>query len=323
MTSQFEQRFDHLSADIAAAAKEFSAWSQGQLLAEQADSTPGEPLYHYTGEAALKGILTHERIWCFRHLHQRDLTEFEYSLGMARRIIKEVGNSDDFFVHLFCACLADLLDNNSLTDTFEFYMFSLSRHRDDARQWSEYGHAGKGYAIGFSPSLFQPDRTELQQNATDNLFVGRVIYGDEATDNRHRLVFRRAAEITGRYAAAHRDAVRRVGAVRYVRSVALEVIASQLVWNCLTAKSEQYGNEREVRYLLLGLPGQFDEHRKAFDGKHYVEAALPLKKEGSIAEILVGRLAPNDAEKELQQFLDQQGYAAIPIRRSSAVPEAR
>jgi hypothetical protein len=203
MTCTYENRLDHLPSELAAAGREFVAWSQEQLLAEQDESTPKEPLYHYTGEAALKGILSNERIWCFSHLHQRDRTEFEYSLAIARRIIEEVGRSEDFFVHHFCGCLDDLLDNNSFTDTFEFYMFSLSRHQDDPQRWVEYGHEGRGFAIGFAPTLFLPDETELKEQATENLHVGRVIYGDEATEQRHREVIERAAEITSRYAYAH------------------------------------------------------------------------------------------------------------------------
>jgi hypothetical protein len=102
------------------------------------------PLYHYTDEFALRGILTNQQIWCFRHLHQRDRTEFAYSLAIARRVIKEVGTTDEFFWHHFCGCLDDLLENNSLVDAFEFYLFSLSRHRDDRRHWLEYGDKARG-----------------------------------------------------------------------------------------------------------------------------------------------------------------------------------
>jgi len=318
MAQIYRDRLDHLPPELAAAAQEFVAWSQEQLLVEQVESTPTAPLYHYTGEVALKGILGNQHLWCFSHLHQRDKTEFAYSLGIARQVIHEVGLSNDFFTHHFCGCLDDLLNNNSLTDTFEFYMSSLSRHRDDPQQWVEYGHAGSGFAIGFAPKLFQPDETELKEQANENLHVGRVIYGDEATERRHRQVIEHAADITSRHGCAHIDAVRRLGPVPYLRTIVDEVIASQLIWNCLTAKSVRYANEREVRYLVLNLRGKFDAHRKTFDGKAYIEAKLPLKEMGSLAEILVGPLAPDDAEQKLRQFLDEQGYPAVPVSRSIA-----
>ena len=319
MSQSYENRHNHLPPELAAAAHEFVAWSQEQLLAEQDVSTPKAPLYHYTGEAALKGILTNERIWCFSHLHQRDKTEFAYSLAIARQQIKEIGRSANFFVHHFCGCLDDLLENNSLTDTFEFYMFSLSRHRDDPQQWAEYGHAGRGFAIGLTPALFLPNENELKEQANENLHVGRVVYGDEATEARHRHAIERAAEITSRYANANPDAVRRVRPVPYLRSIVNEFIASQLIWNCLTAKSLRYENEREVRYVLLNLRGKFDAHRKQFDGKNYIEATLPLRQSGNVVEILVGPSAAEGAEDKLREFLQAQGYLAVPVERSHAV----
>jgi hypothetical protein len=269
MTGSYDARHD-LPPEIAAAPREFVAWSQEQLLCEQGESTPREPLYHYTSEAALQGILSNERIWCFSHLHQRDLTEFEYSLAIARRLIREIGRSSDFFTQHFCGCVDDLLENNSMTNTFEFYMFSLSRHRDDAQQWAEYGHAGHGFAISFAPTLFLPDETQLKEQANENLHVGRVVYGDEATERRHRRAIERVAEITSRCGNAHPEAVRRAHPVTFLRSIVDEFIASQLIWNCLTAKSMHYANEREVRYLPLNLRGKFDLHRKVFDRKNYV-----------------------------------------------------
>jgi hypothetical protein len=157
MTDTFEDRKADLPAELRAALKEFTAWSQAQLLNEQNESTPTEPLYHYTGEEAIRGILTNQHIWCFRHLHQRDKTEFEYSLDIAREVMRSVGWDDDPFKRLLGTGLDDMLYANSLADAFEFYLFSLSRHRDDPQQWREYGQGGKGFAIGFAPSLFQPD----------------------------------------------------------------------------------------------------------------------------------------------------------------------
>jgi len=322
MNKPFDHRHDALPPELQAATREFVEWSQAQLLVEQNESTPFEPLFHYTGEDALRGILATQRLWCFNHLHQRDRTEFAYSLAIARRVIKQVGQTEDFFAHHFCGCLDDLLETNSLVDTFEFYLFSLSRHRDEKRQWADYGQKGRGFAIGFAPALFQPDQTELNEQANENLHVGRVIYGDGPTEERHRRVIESAAEITSRIANANLDAVN-TARVPYLTAMAKEVIASQLVWNCLTAKSTCYENEREVRYLLMNVPGKFDAHRKSFNGKRYIEAPLPLKKPGSIVEILVGPLAPPDAEAKVAEILKDYSYPEdILIRRSGILPGA-
>jgi hypothetical protein len=77
---------------LAAALIEFDGWSKAELLVEQGKSTPSEPLYHYTNEDSLRGILSAQRIWCFSHLHQSDREEFSYSLKLARRVISDLRN---------------------------------------------------------------------------------------------------------------------------------------------------------------------------------------------------------------------------------------
>jgi len=105
--------------------------------------------------------------------------------------------------------------------------------------------------------------------------------------------------------------------------MAKEVIASQMVWNCLTAKSIGYENEREVRYIIMNAPGKFDGLRKPLDGKFYIEANVPLKTAGNIKEILIGPLARADTEAMIAALLKEFGYPdGIPIRRS-AVPRWR
>jgi hypothetical protein len=106
----------------------------------------------------------------------------------------------------------------------------------------------------------------------------------------------------------------------YFSAVAREVIASQLIWNCLTAKHESFSNEREVRYIIMGVTSKFDPYRKHFNGKAYIETPLPLKAAGNIMEILVGPSAPSGAEAMIKTFLKANGYSeAIPVRHSDAV----
>jgi hypothetical protein len=307
-----------LPPELASALIEFDAWSKSRLLIEQDESTPTQPLYHYTDDVSLRGILSRQRIWCFSHLHQSDPTEFEYSLAIARRVIRDVGASPDFFTKHFCACLDDLLETNRLAGPFDFYLFSLSKHRDHAPQWREYGKDGYGYAIGFAPSLFQPERNDLDTDPTKNLHVGHVIYGDPATADRHRLVVAHAAEITSSVGNANIEAVRVAGPAYYFVSIARELLASQLVWNCLTAKDQRFADEREVRGIIMNVRASFDPYRRALGRRNYVEHELPLKTKGAIAEVLIGPRAPADAEAEVATLLHDEGFPDdIPILRSA------
>jgi hypothetical protein len=254
-------------------------------------------------------------------VHQTDSSELAFSLEIARRVISEVGQSADGVTRHFCACLNEVIDKTGLDTPFEFYLFSLSRHRDDERQWQEYGHGGLGFAIGFAPGLFAANEIELHEQANENVHVGRVIYGETATAARHRRVIERAAEITSRVAWANRGIVEQTNPRSYFLAMAFEVIASQLVWNCLTAKHCRYANEREVRFILMNLREKFNAHRRTEErsGRFYIEARMALAEIGNITEILVGPLARPGTEAIVADVLRAHRYPdGIPVVRSQA-----
>lgn len=206
---------------------------------------------------------------------------------------------------------------------FEFYLFSVSRHRDHGPQWQAYSHGGTGYAIGLSPALFQPDKDDLYEETNKNLHIGRVVYGDEATARRHELSVRSAADITSQIGSTHHQLVRDTGIATYLRVMAHELLASQMIWNCLTAKETQFEDEREVRGIVMNVRAKFDPWRRTHAGRDYVEHVLPLKEPGYITEILVGPDAPVDAEARVRALLKAESYPdAIPVRRAQAAISA-
>ena len=111
----------------------------------------------------------------------------------------------------------------------------------------------------------------------------------------------------------------RVNPTVYVETMAKEVIASQLIWNCLTAKNADFTDEREVRYVIMNLREKFDADRKTHNDRSYVETQLPLKIPGNIMELLIGPLAPPGSEEMIVELLRENGYPdGIRWRRSSA-----
>jgi len=307
-----------LPSSLAAAPQEFDQWSREQLLIEQQESTPTEPLYHYTDVTALRSILASQRMRCFSHEHQTDKAEFEYALAVAVSVLKKVRGTDDVFTQYFAECVLDMLELNKLSGPFEFYLFSFSRHRDHGPQWEAYGRRGTGCAIGLSPALFQPDKDDLYEEANKNLHIGRVVYGDGPTAARHELAVLAAAEITSRIGRANKDLVRAAGIANYLRAMAHELLASQLIWNCLTAKESRFEDEREVRGIIMNVRAKFDPWRRTHAGRNYVEHELPLKEPGSVVEILVGPNAPATAEATVTALLKALGYPeGIAVCRSA------
>jgi hypothetical protein len=310
---------NELPPELQPARHAFIAWSQKALLAEQDASTPTEPLYHYTDETALRSILKAQAFWAFSHLQQKDPAEFEYALRKAMEVLKEESRNKDPIKHHFAACVIDMLETNKLSGPFEFYLFSLSRHRDHGPQWAAYGHGGTGYAIGLSPALFQPEKNDLFEEANKNLHIGRIVYGDHETEERHRRSVKAAADITSRVGSQQREAVRSFGPAAFLRLMTLELLASQMIWNCLTAKEAKFEDEREVRGIIMNVREKFDPWRRTHGGRHYVEHVLPLKQPSSITEILVGPDAPVDAETRVRVILAAEGYpATIPVRQAVA-----
>jgi hypothetical protein len=307
-----------LPEPLKAAFAEFEAWVQGELLADQARSIPQSPLYHYTDQTALHGVLEKQQLWCFLHIDQSDPAEVRYSMEIARHVIREEASRGSPPVESLLTGLDGLLRSNPLGETFDFYFFSLSSHRDDPGQWEEYGRKGTGFAIGFAPTLFRPDQTELLPRATENMFVSRVIYGRDATRTRHRRGVRKMAEIVGRIAHTHRELVRGQNLQTWFDAMNKLFIADLLIWNCLTAKADRYRHEQETRYIILGVRDIFNDWRRSLGKRSYVETPLPLTVQGNLIEVLVGPLAVAGAEEDARDFLRSHGYSdSIPVTRSS------
>jgi hypothetical protein len=308
-----------LAEPLAAALAELEAWTQNELLADQAQSIPKLPLYHYTDIAALQGILDRQQIWCFLHSQQSDLTEVQFSMDIARRVIRQEACCANPAVNSLLLGLDGILGESPLGETFDFYFFSFSSHRDDPQQWDEYGRKGTGISIGLAPSLFQPDQPNLLPRTTENVFVSKVIYGRDTTCSRHRHSVRKLAEIVGKVWQANRDLVHGKTLQAWFDVMNKHFIADLLIWNCLTAKASRFRNEQETRDILLGMCHVFDEWRKEHNGRKYVETHLPLSTPGNLTEIIVGPNAPADAEDAVRAFLRNHGYPeSIPVTRSKA-----
>jgi len=300
---------------------QFAAWSTDHLLAEQAAGKPKDPLYHYTDEAGLRGILSNAELWCFAHTHQTDPKEFRFSLSVAKRVINQLAAQFDLEGKRagadFCRCLGDLIANNDLAGPFEFYLFSLSRHRDHESQWRHYARGGSGFAIGLSSALFQPHQ-QVNADANRNVLMSPVTYGPEATSVRHRIPIERAASIVQDNILAIRN---KLPASVYLHEFATEVLASHLIWNCVTAKETIFADEKEVRGVIVNERVKFDRLRCLHNERPYVKTPLALKVPHNVTEILVGPNAPLESEEWVRSFLRDAGYScAIPVRRSIAEP---
>ena len=119
-------------------------------------------------------------------------------------------------------------------------------------QWKHYACGGKGFAIGFGPQLFGIE-DKPNRKPHENVFVSHVRYGDEAARLQHRPAVESAVRIVldtaGHKAKAMSDANR---GMPFFREMAEELLASELILNCLITKGCKWAPEHEVRQFILG-----------------------------------------------------------------------
>lgn len=117
-----------LPVPLTTATAEFDQWMRGELLADQARSTPLSPLYQYTGEPSLRGILENRKFWCFSHSQQSDDTEVRYPFEIARRVIEQEAARGRPAVKSILTGPDGILTSNPMGKTFDFYFISLNRN---------------------------------------------------------------------------------------------------------------------------------------------------------------------------------------------------
>jgi hypothetical protein len=102
---------------------------------------------------------------------------------------------------------------------------------------------GRGFAIGLSKVVFDPT-DPVNANPLMNMHVGPVLYNDGATKRRHALAANKAAAILQMAMQyAHRHLRQKNLFLGFSDRLAREVLASPLIWNCLTCKHPAYARE--------------------------------------------------------------------------------
>jgi hypothetical protein len=139
---------------------------------------------------------------------------------------------------------------------------------------------------------------------------------------RHEACLDQAAAIFLAAANANADllADKSIG-IPFMYQFVREIIASPLIWNCLTSKHPAYEHEQEVRLVMMGTPAAVAPFvTTRFRGSEivpYIPQPMPLHVQHKIAEIVVGPAAPPDAERTVRTMLRSIGIDwDFPISRS-------
>lgn len=309
-----------LARPLQDAIDKFKLWNLEQVESQQRQEQIDTTLYHYTDSFGLRGIIESGRIWFTDYRHLNDPSELIHGIKLAHTVAREISDGADGRVRLFLETCIDMFRQENFNLTLAFYIASFSRERDDIGQWRAYADNGRGFAIGFSSSMFKISEEPLENKLSE--FVGPVLYNIDEVRARHRLALEQAAEIF--FDAVNANAVlmqnKTIG-LPFIQEFAREVIASPLIWNCLTSKHLAYEHEREVRLIILEQAQRVSPYvmTRVRGGEvvPYIAHEMPLREPHKITEIVIGPAAPTDAERRVRAMLRELGMnQKIPIVRS-------
>ena len=289
-----------LAPVFSAAVEEFTTWSYQQLRTQQEATKITEPLYHYTDAAGLCGIVKSQRIWFTSYLHLNDPSELIYGLDIVHRLLKAIGEAaNDGLVKQFCDIVDDVCQHRKFKEIFGFYIASFSRDRNELGQWRAYADNGRGFVLGLAPHLFEA--VEMDNPEPTEYVVVPVEYDEEAAEQRYRLAIEAAAGIVANNRP--QENVR----IPFLRRMADELIAGQLIGTSLTVKHKAYRHEKEVRLVMLGRrEKQKADFRTRIRGSEivpYLEGKMPLRDREGITEIRIGPAAVSSAEDAVYSLL--------------------
>jgi hypothetical protein len=284
----------------------FERWVANYLQAEQDQSTVEGTLYHYTDGCGLRGILESGQIWFTDYRHLNDPSELVHGIDMAHDVARMIATGTDGHVQLFLQTILDMFRHENFSNSLDFFIASFSRDGDDLGQWRAYADNGRGFAIGLSPSLFKIVTQAPADKPPE--FVAPVRYQIDEVCNRHHMPLEEAAAIFLDTVNANPDLVQdKAIGIPFMQHFAREIIASPLIWNCLTSKHPAYKHEKEVRLVIMGTPTKLSPFVKTrLRGSEivpYIAQPMALREPHKIAQIVIGPSAPKDTERSIRTML--------------------
>ncbi len=120
------------------------------ILNEVLSRKPDKPLYHYTTQSGLLGIIGQKQIWATHTQFLNDRREFLHALDLVRQEIERMLDSSERENHRI---LEDMRDSLAGHGSINVCVCSFSEERDSLAQWRAYAGRSSGFAIGFPGDL--------------------------------------------------------------------------------------------------------------------------------------------------------------------------
>jgi hypothetical protein len=166
------------------------------------------------------------------------------------------------------------------------------------------------------------DATGLQPHEIS--FLGPVLYDRAAIFARHDAAVRTAATIFKVAADQHPDIMAdKANGLPFMNRLAKELIASPLIWSCITSKEHaRWAREREIRLIVMGQTENLSSYvryrQRAAERVPYVAHPFRVRRPGALGEIVIGPAAGGEVKAEVAQMLREFGVGGVRIVRSKS-----
>ena len=329
-----------LPAHLTDIVSHFSDWAYRALEAQCLADAVGSPVFHYTTQQGLEGILSSGAI---RLTHLGDLAkfgddhEFLYACNLARDALQSSYNdavagllrketillfAQKFFTEGTLSMLEEITPTSG---PFEFYSASFCRHGDDDFLWREYAAKDAGFVLTLSPVLFADPPGGTAHGVMEKIFRVGMCYDRDRAIALMKKGVQEAVDSIGE-AELPADGVL---ATTFFKAMSVRLL-DYVIRISSGFKKTCYSPEQEMRLLLLNETKILAPLSTTTDlkGRRFIQYDFvpPLRSPGVLQEIAIGPRAPPDAENRVAQLLRDHGYPIEPdgkplisIRRSGSL----
>jgi Protein of unknown function (DUF2971) len=280
------------------------------ILNDVLSCVPHRPLYHYTTQSGLIGIIKSRTLWATHHQYLNDQREFLHAMDIAREVVDDLSkNIDATGVELLKEPLIRCVRALELpSESINVCVVSFSEDGDSLSQWRAYG-GPSGFAIGFDPAklkvaagwylapcIYDP----VKQRATIQAVIEEVLEENSAPGDGTE------SETTFRELGGN--------------------LLSYLYRYAPIMKHESFREEREWRFISRPVPC----HREGFDFREGRSTIIPYFKlplceqneEFPVSEIVVGPTRePDRSARSVRTLLLSKNVSRpsryVPVRNSN------
>src|SRR6266852_6784167 len=131
------------------------------ILNDVLSREPDKPLYHYTTQKGLLGIIKNRQIWATHTQYLNDRRQFVHAVDLVREEIKRLLNEAPHKSAREYALANMRAAVSRSPQDINICVCSFSEERDSLSQWRAYG-GSSGFAVGFSRQVLRA-ATERQE----------------------------------------------------------------------------------------------------------------------------------------------------------------